>query len=216
MYLFLLLKKIEVKEKKERRQLGMIVYIWSRWFVPDSHLHLLCRALVQENIPLQSLHILFHSKLEYYSLLTKPEKILRNYFACGLRHFSHVWLFETLQTVACDSSVHGSLQARRLEGVATPYSRGSLIQLTSPETPALQADSLPLSHWGKPQEMTLRRTTTTKIRTSKILVSKFLGRRTGNRLFCRFLIPLKDFCWALSNKVLYTIDKLINNNITMI
>ena len=65
---------------------------------------------------------------------------------------------------------------------------------------------------GKPQEITSRRTMTAKIRTSKILVLKFLGRRTGNRLFYRFLIPLKDFYWALSSKVLYTIDKLIKNN----
>ena len=43
------------------------------------------------------------------------------------------------------SSVHGILQARILEWVAIPSSRGSFASTASP---ALQADSLPLSHWG--------------------------------------------------------------------
>ena len=46
--------------------------------------------------------------------------------ACALSHFSHVQLFVTLWTVAHqDSSVHGMLQARILEWVAMPSSRGS-------------------------------------------------------------------------------------------
>ena len=48
------------------------------------------------------------------------------------------------------SSVHGILQARILEWVAIP-SPGDLpnpgIKPRSPSAPALQADSLPLSHW---------------------------------------------------------------------
>ena len=48
------------------------------------------------------------------------------------------------------SSVHGILQARTLEWFALSFSRGSLsdpgIELRSP---ALQADSLPLSHQGR-------------------------------------------------------------------
>ena len=40
-----------------------------------------------------------------------------------LSRLSHVWLFVTLWTV--DSSVHGILQARTLEWVAMPSSRGS-------------------------------------------------------------------------------------------
>ena len=54
------------------------------------------------------------------------------------------------------SSVHGVLQARILEWVAIP-SPGELpnpeIKLASPvspESPALQVDSLSLSHWGSP------------------------------------------------------------------
>ena len=41
---------------------------------------------------------------------------------CGLSHFSCVWLFATLWT---GSSIHEVFQARVLEWVATPSSRGS-------------------------------------------------------------------------------------------
>jgi len=51
------------------------------------------------------------------------------------------------------SSVHGILQARILELVAMPPSRGSSdpgIESVSPASPALQVDSLLLSHQGSP------------------------------------------------------------------
>ena len=50
------------------------------------------------------------------------------------------------------STVHGISQARILEWVAMPSSRGSSQprdQTTSPAPPALQAESLPLSHQGR-------------------------------------------------------------------
>ena len=43
------------------------------------------------------------------------------------------------------SSVHGILQARILEWVAIPFSKGS----SQPRSPALQADSLPSEPTGK-------------------------------------------------------------------
>ena len=50
-----------------------------------------------------------------------------------------------------DSSVHGILQARILDGLPCPPS-GHLphpgIESASPAPPALQVNSLPLSHWG--------------------------------------------------------------------
>ena len=51
------------------------------------------------------------------------------------------------------SSIYGILHARMLEWVALPSSRVSFwlepgIKLTSPLSPALQADSLLVSHWG--------------------------------------------------------------------
>ena len=42
---------------------------------------------------------------------------------CMLSHFSCVWLFVTLWTVACQDSVHEILQARILQWIAIPFSR---------------------------------------------------------------------------------------------
>ena len=50
------------------------------------------------------------------------------------------------------SSVYGTFLARILEGVAISSSRASSwIKLTSPESPALRADSLPLCYRGSPK-----------------------------------------------------------------
>ena len=46
-----------------------------------------------------------------------------------------------------DYIVHGILQARILEWVAFPFSRG----LSQPRSPTLQADSLPAEPQGKPK-----------------------------------------------------------------
>ena len=48
------------------------------------------------------------------------------------------------------SSVHGILQARTLEWVATSFSRGSSDPGIKPMSPALQGDSLAVSHLGSP------------------------------------------------------------------
>ena len=67
---------------------------------------------------------------------------------------SHVQLFET--SMGCSpsgSSVHGIFQTRILEWVAISYFRGPSQLWTEPTclaSPALQADSLPLSHRGSP------------------------------------------------------------------
>ena len=47
------------------------------------------------------------------------------------------------------SSVHGILQARILEWIAVPSSRDLPDPGIKLASPALQVDSLPLSHWGK-------------------------------------------------------------------
>ena len=54
-----------------------------------------------------------------------PLLMLTYYIACVLSCFSCVQLFVTLWTIACQSSVHGILQARILEWVASPSSVGS-------------------------------------------------------------------------------------------
>ena len=48
------------------------------------------------------------------------------------------------------SSVHGILQARILEWVAISFSRGSSCPGIEPQSPALQADSVPTGPLGKP------------------------------------------------------------------
>ena len=49
-----------------------------------------------------------------------------------------------------DYTALGILQARRLEWVAFPFSRGLLNPGIEPRSPALQADSLPVEPPGKP------------------------------------------------------------------
>ena len=75
--------------------------------------------------------------------------------ACMLSHLSHVQLFVTPWTSLPGSSVHGILQARILERVLCPPP-GHLpdpgMEPASPATPALQTDSLPLSHQGSPRK----------------------------------------------------------------
>ena len=59
--------------------------------------------------------------------------------------------FVTPRTVALSgSSVHGILQARTLEWIAIPFSRGSSNPEVEPGSPSLQADSLPSEPPRKP------------------------------------------------------------------
>ena len=67
--------------------------------------------------------------------------------------FSHVWLCDPMNCSPPDSSVHGILQARILEWVATLSSRESSwpgIKLRYPVSTALQVNSLLLSHQESP------------------------------------------------------------------
>ena len=50
-----------------------------------------------------------------------------------------------------ESSVHGILQARILEWLALPFSRGSSQPRVKPRSPTLQSDSLPSELPGKPR-----------------------------------------------------------------
>ena len=50
-----------------------------------------------------------------------------------------------------DYTVHGILQARILEWVAFPFSRGSSQPRDRTQSPTLQADSLPVEPQGKPK-----------------------------------------------------------------
>ena len=69
------------------------------------------------------------------------------YCMCSAYFLSHVRLFATPWTVACQAALSMRiLQARILEWVAMHSSRGS----SQPRSPALQMDSLPAELPGKP------------------------------------------------------------------
>ena len=67
-----------------------------------------------------------------------------------LSHFSHVWLCDPMDCSLPGSSVDGILQARILEWVVMPSSRGSSQHRIKPGSPVLQAHSLPLSQQWSP------------------------------------------------------------------
>ena len=76
---------------------------------------------------------------------------------CALSHFSRVRLFVTPRTwtVACQAPLSMGCSGQEYwSGVPCPPP-GDLpdpgIEPASPASPALQVDSLPLSHWGSPQ-----------------------------------------------------------------
>ena len=74
------------------------------------------------------------------------------YFACVPSHFSHAQLFDTPWTVARHAPLSIGFSKQEYWSVLTFLPPGDLpdleIEPTSPVAPALQADSLLLSHWG--------------------------------------------------------------------
>ena len=74
--------------------------------------------------------------------------------ACSLSCFSHVRLFAIPWTIARQAPLSMEiLQARILEWVAMPFSRGSSNQGIETRSPTLQADSLPSEPPGKPKNI---------------------------------------------------------------
>ena len=76
------------------------------------------------------------------------DRALRGNCVCVLAAQSCPILCDPMDCRPPGSSVHGILQARILECAAMPFSRGSFRLRVQPASPALQADSLPLSHHG--------------------------------------------------------------------
>ena len=68
-----------------------------------------------------------------------------------VKSLSHVWLFrDHMDCSLSDCSVHRIFPARILEWVAISFSRGSSWP-REPMSPALQANSLPMSYQGSPE-----------------------------------------------------------------
>ena len=85
------------------------------------------------------------SRLGYWSLLPFPSANISLESESG----SHSVMSNSLQPHGL-YTVHGILQARILEWVAFPFSRGCSHPGIEPRSPALQVDSLPAEPQGKP------------------------------------------------------------------
>ena len=72
-------------------------------------------------------------------------------YCCCLLAKSHLSHCDPMDCSLPDSSVHGILQARILEWVAIPFSRGSSDPEIKHMFPALRAVSLSLGHQGRPK-----------------------------------------------------------------
>ena len=86
------------------------------------------------------------SRLEYWSVLPFPSPNISLESESG----SHSVMSNSLQPHGL-YTVHGILQARILEWVAFPFSRGCSHPGIEPRSPALQVDSLPAEPQGKPK-----------------------------------------------------------------
>ena len=78
--------------------------------------------------------------------------------ACMLSSLSHVQLFEIPQTVACQAPLSMGFSRQEYWSVLPFPSPGDLIdsgiEVLSPVSPAMQADSLPTEPLGKPKGST--------------------------------------------------------------
>ena len=85
---------------------------------------------------------------------TVAENLDKYLHACVLSHFSYLQLFGTLWTIARQAPLSmGFFRQEYWSELSCPLP-GDLpdpgVKPLSPMAPALQADSLPLSHWGNP------------------------------------------------------------------
>ena len=71
--------------------------------------------------------------------------------ACMLSHFSRIWLFATLWTIALQAPLSMGISKQEYRsGLPSPPPGDLPNPGIKPAVPALQANSLPLSHWGSP------------------------------------------------------------------
>ena len=89
-------------------------------------------------------------------------------------------LCEPMDSNQPGSSVHGISQARILEGVAIPFSRGSSQLRDQTQSPALQADYLPSEPPGKPKNI--------GVVSLALLQGIFLTQESNHVLHCRCIL----------------------------
>ena len=125
------------------------------WIGAVAYWYLALWESIELRIP--SLRKYKHSKCEVWFLLNEycfcTVINLKNYKSetlCVLSCFSRVWLWDPVDGSPLGSSVHGILQARILGWAAISFFRDLPDPGIEPASPALQADSLPLSHQGSP------------------------------------------------------------------
>ena len=120
----------------------------------------------------------YNQTVEYYSVI-KSNEVLTH--AVCAQSFSCVQLFATPQTIAGQAPPSlGTLQARILQWVAMPSSRGSSQPGIKPRSPALQADSLP----SEPPGYTLHATIWIN------LEDRMLSKKTSHEKTIQCMTPL--------------------------
>ena len=126
-----------------------------------------------------------------------------------LGRFSHVWLFATLWTVACQAPLSmGFSRQEYWSGLPYPPPRDLPdpgIKPTSPAVPALQADSLPLSHQGSPTSILLPLKSLALWYTMRIQLNE-IGNQSQTESLNFVLLPLWNavalfiFCHSLTTR----------------
>ena len=100
-----------------------------------------------------------------------------------------------------DYTVHVILQARILERVAFPFSRGSSQPRDQPRSPALQVGSLPAEPWGKPKNTGVG---------SLSLLQRIFPTQESNQglLHCRWILYQLSYegstIWSMIQMTLFT------------
>ena len=127
-------------------------------------------------------HTYYSIAVEYIANCVSWVSKLTFFVCCVLSRFSRVRLFAALWTVAHQAPLSmGMLQARMLEWVAMPSSRGSSHpRIFEPWSPTLQADSLPSEPPGKPN---------TGVGSQSLLQGIFLTQESNlGLLHCRWVL----------------------------
>ena len=120
----------------------------SRGYLPNPGVKPRSPALQVDSLPSQT------SGKPTRDYIASCESSQNKRFVCMLRYFHCVWPFATLWTVACQAPLPMGFSRQEYWSGLSCSSPGDLpdpgIKPVAPTAPALQAESLPPSHWGCP------------------------------------------------------------------